>query len=89
MYHQYTLRLDGVDRDALRASLSEKGIPAMVYYPVPLHLQKAYKDVRYGEGAFPVAERLARCVLSLPMHTELDEEQLEYITGEVIRSLGV
>lgn len=89
VYHQYTLRLDGVDRDALRASLSEKGIPAMVYYPVPLHLQKAYKDVRYGEGAFPVAERLARCVLSLPMHTELDEEQLEYITGEVIRSLGV
>ena len=80
VYHQYTLRLMGVDRDALRDALAEKGIPAMVYYPVPLHLQEAYKDARYGEGAFPVAERLADCVLSLPMHTELDEEQLEYIT---------
>ena len=80
VYHQYTLRLMGVDRDALRGALAEKGIPAMVYYPVPLHLQEAYKDARYGEGAFPVAERLAECVLSLPMHTELDEEQLEYIT---------
>lgn len=83
VYHQYTLRLKGVDRDALRGALAEKGIPAMVYYPVPLHLQEAYKDARYGEGAFPVAERLAECVLSLPMHTELDEEQLEYITRSV------
>ena len=83
VYHQYTLRLMGVDRDALRGALAEKGIPAMVYYPVPLHLQEAYKDARYGEGAFPVAERLADCVLSLPMHTELDEEQLEYITRSV------
>ena len=83
VYHQYTLRLMGVDRDALRGALAEKGIPAMVYYPVPLHLQEAYKDARYGEGAFPVAERLAECVLSLPMHTELDEEQLEYITRSV------
>ena len=83
VYHQYTLRLMGVDRDALRDALAEKGIPAMVYYPVPLHLQEAYKDARYGEGAFPVAERLAECVLSLPMHTELDEEQLEYITRSV------
>jgi dTDP-4-amino-4,6-dideoxygalactose transaminase len=83
VYHQYTLRLMGVDRDALRVALAEKGIPAMVYYPVPLHLQEAYKDARYGEGAFPVAERLAECVLSLPMHTELDEEQLEYITRSV------
>lgn len=84
VYHQYTLRLKGVDRDALRVALAEKGIPAMVYYPVPLHLQEAYKDARYGEGAFPVAERLADCVLSLPMHTELDEEQLEYITQSVV-----
>ena len=83
VYHQYTLRLKGVDRDALRGALAEKGIPAMVYYPVPLHFQEAYKDARYGEGAFPVAERLAECVLSLPMHTELDEEQLEYITRSV------
>jgi dTDP-4-amino-4,6-dideoxygalactose transaminase len=52
----------------------------MIYYPIPLHMQKAYQDPRYKEGDFPVAERLVRCVLSLPMHTELTEEQLAYIT---------
>lgn len=84
VYHQYTLRLVGVDRDALRAGLAEKNIPAMVYYPIPLHMQKAYQDPRYQQGDFPVAERLASCVLSLPMHTELDEEQLSYITNAVL-----
>lgn len=84
VYHQYTLRLIGVDRDALREALAEKGIPAMVYYPVPLHLQKAYQDPRYKAGDFPAAEQLAECVLSLPMHTELDEEQLAYITTTLL-----
>lgn len=84
VFHQYTLRLEGVNRDALREALAEKGIPAMIYYPVPLHLQKAYQDSRYQSGDFPVAERLAACVLSLPMHTELDEEQLAYITEHVL-----
>lgn len=84
VYHQYTLRLQGVDRDAVREGLQAKGIPAMIYYPVPLHLQKAYQDPRYQAGDFPVAERLASCVLSLPMHTELDDEQLEYITTNVL-----
>ena len=83
VFHQYTLRVQGIDRDMLKANLQEAGIPAMVYYPVPLHLQKAYQDPRYQPGDFPVAERLAACVLSLPMHTELDEEQLEYITKHV------
>ena len=83
VFHQYTLRVQGIDRDMLKANLQEAGIPAMVYYPVPLHLQKAYQDPRYQPGDFPVAERLASCVLSLPMHTELDEEQLEYITKHV------
>jgi dTDP-4-amino-4,6-dideoxygalactose transaminase len=78
------LRLIDVDRDALRSALSEQGIPAMIYYPVPLHLQKAYQDTRYKPGDFPVAERLAACVLSLPMHTELDNEQLSYITQAVL-----
>ena len=68
----------------MREALAEKGIPAMIYYPVPLHLQKAYQDSRYQPGDFPVAERLAACVLSLPMHTELDEEQLAYITEHVL-----
>ena len=83
-FHQYTLRLVDVDRDALRNALAEKGIPAMIYYPIPLHLQKAYQDSRYKAGDFPVAEKLAACVLSLPMHTELDEEQLIYITETVL-----
>ena len=84
VFHQYTLRVVGADRDKLREGLAERGIPAMIYYPVPLHQQKAYLDPRYKDGDFPVAERLASCVLSLPMHTELDEEQLEYITSNVL-----
>lgn len=84
VFHQYTLRLVDVDRDALRNALAEKGIPSMIYYPIPLHLQKAYQDPRYKAGDFPVAEKLAACVLSLPMHTELDEEQLIYITETVL-----
>lgn len=84
VYHQYTLQLNGIDREALRAHLAERGIPTMIYYPVPLHLQQAYRDARYQPGDFPVAERLCQCVLSLPMHTELSEEQLEYITRSVL-----
>ncbi len=84
VYHQYTLRLIGVDRDKVRAALADRGIPSMIYYPVPLHLQKAYQDPRYREGDFPLAERLCQTVLSLPMHTELDEEQLSYITSNVL-----
>ena len=84
VFHQYTLRVMGADRDKLREELAAKGIPAMIYYPVPLHQQKAYRDPRYKDGDFPVAERLAACVLSLPMHTELDKEQLEYITSNAL-----
>lgn len=84
VFHQYTLRVVGANRNKLRERLAERGIPSMVYYPVPLHQQKAYRNPRYKEGDFPVAERLAQCVLSLPMHTELDNEQLEYITSNVL-----
>lgn len=85
VFHQYTLRVVGADRDTLREGLAAAGIPAMIYYPVPLHQQNAYRDARYKDGDFPVAERLASCVLSLPMHTELDNEQLEYITSNVLK----
>ena len=88
VFHQYTLRVVGADRDALREGLAACGIPAMIYYPVPLHQQKAYLDPRYKDGDFPIAERLAACVLSLPMHTELDEEQLEYITTNVLKLIS-
>ena len=89
VFHQYTLRVVGVDRDQVREGLAERGIPAMIYYPVPLHQQKAYLDPRYKDGDFPVAERLAACVLSLPMHTELDEEQLAFITSSVLELINV
>ena len=84
VFHQYTLKLNGVNRSELQKHLADKGIPAMIYYPVALHLQKAYKDARYKAGDFPVAEKLSECVLSLPMHTEMTEEQLEYITKSVL-----
>jgi dTDP-4-amino-4,6-dideoxygalactose transaminase len=64
--------------------LKEKGIPSMVYYPVSLHLQKAYLNLGYKENDFPVTEELSDIVLSLPMHTELTENQLEYITKTLL-----
>jgi UDP-2-acetamido-2-deoxy-ribo-hexuluronate aminotransferase len=84
VYHQYTMIVLESDRDALKKYLEEKQIPAMIYYPVPLHLQKAYIDSRYKEGDFPVTEALSHQVISLPMHTELDKEQLAYITASVL-----
>ncbi len=84
VFHQYTLQLNGVDRTALRDFLASKDIPAMIYYPIPLHLQKAYLDSRYKAGDFPVTEKLCASVMSLPMHTELDEETLKYITDSVL-----
>ena len=95
VFHQYTLKLRfdtsstsvSEYRTALQKSLEEKGIPAMIYYPVPLHLQKAYQDERYKAGDFPIAEKLCACVLSLPMHTELCDEQLEYIVSCLTQGL--
>lgn len=83
VFHQYTMKTSNVDRFAMQEFLSSKGVPAMVYYPVPLHMQKAYQDPRYQEGDFPVTEALCESVISLPMHTELDEEQLSHIVESV------
>ena len=84
VFHQYTLLTNGIDRNELQKYLMSKDIPAMIYYPVPMHLQKAYTDPRYKSGDFPVSEDLANRVISLPMHTELDEEQLEFIAKGVL-----
>ena len=88
VFHQYTLRILGTDRDALVKHLNEKGIPCGVYYPIPLHKQKAYKDSRYKEADFSVTNQLVEDVISLPMHTELDDEQIEFITSTIIKFIN-
>ncbi len=88
VFHQYTLVLNGADRNQLREYLSARGIPAMIYYPIPLHLQKAYSDSRYKEGDFPVTEHLCKNVISLPMHTELSNDDLQRITSGVLEFLN-
>jgi len=84
VFHQYTLRIIDGDRDGLMQYLLDKGIPCAVYYPIPLHSQKAYLDPRYKEEDFPVTNLLAKQVISLPMHTELDDEQIKFITDLVL-----
>ena len=83
VFHQYTMVLNNVDRTKLREQLAERGIPAMIYYPIPLHMQKAYQSNRYEAGDFPVTEHLCANVLSLPIHTEMSEEELKYISDNV------
>jgi len=84
VFHQYTLVTQDTDRTRLQDFLNTKNVPAMIYYPVPLHMQKAYLDPRYKQGDFPVTEMLSKSVISLPMHPHLDNEQLEYITAAVL-----
>ncbi len=84
VFHQYTLKVKNTNRDALVQHLNENGIPCGVYYPVPLHNQKAYQDERYNEADFTVTNQLVKEVISLPMHTELDDEQIAFITNTII-----
>ena len=84
VFHQYTLRVLKEKRDKLVQHLNENNVPCGVYYPIPLHQQKAYLDSRYDEADFPVTNALVKEVISLPMHTELDDEQIEFITKLVI-----
>lgn len=88
VFHQYTLVASNIERDKMIEYLHSKEIPAMVYYPVPMHLQKAYADPRYQPGDFPVTEHLSNSVISLPMHTELDDEQLNYIKEHVLNFIN-
>jgi len=84
VFHQYTLTLSGVDRNKLKEHLASKEIPAMIYYPVPLHSQPAYRNQMNEGKKYPVTEKLCTSVISLPMHTELDEETLKHITDSVL-----
>ncbi|MEE1884693.1 DegT/DnrJ/EryC1/StrS family aminotransferase [Pedobacter flavus] len=84
VFHQYTLKLsESADRDLLKAFLQEKGVPSMVYYPIALHLQEAFRTPEFKEGDFPISEDLCTRVLSLPIHTEMGEDQLNYIIEAV------
>ncbi len=84
VFHQYTLKFPAGVRDGLKKFLHENGIPSAIYYPVPLHKQKAYAHFRFEPENLTVSTELSKKVLSLPMHTELTGEQLEYITRKVV-----
>lgn len=84
VFHQYVFRVTNGKRDALLDHLQAKGIPCAIYYPIPLHSQKAYADSRYNEADFPVTNQLVKEVIALPMHTELDDEQIKFITDSVL-----
>ena len=88
VFHQYTLKLKDVDRGALVAHLNENNIPCGVYYPIPLHKQKAYVDERYNEADFTVTNELVKSVISLPMHSELDDEQINFISNTVLNFIN-
>jgi dTDP-4-amino-4,6-dideoxygalactose transaminase len=84
VYHQYTLILHDIDRDGLNTYLAEKKIPSMIYYPVPGHRQQMFAAFGGAEYNLKITDWLTERVISLPIHTELDEEQLSYIASEVI-----
>jgi dTDP-4-amino-4,6-dideoxygalactose transaminase len=87
VYHQYTVLLDGVDRNGLNAYLAEQSIPSMIYYPVPGHRQEMFKGFDMSHYDLGVTDWLTERVISLPVHTEMDEEQLIYITGHILSYL--
>lgn len=84
IFHQYTIRVRNGKRDGLKKYLEQHGIPSMIYYPGPLHLQEAYRYLGYTEKDFPVTSELCRQVLSLPMHPDMEKEQIEHITVKVL-----
>ncbi|MCL1850850.1 MAG: DegT/DnrJ/EryC1/StrS family aminotransferase [Bacteroidetes bacterium] len=89
VFHQYTLKLKNANREKVIEKMKEAEIPVMVYYPVPLHLQEAFGYLGYNTGDFPITEKLSECVISLPMHTELTEEQQMFIGRNLIGGLGL
>lgn len=83
VFHQYTLKITNGSRDALKEYLSQEGIPSMIYYPVPLHFQKAFRRPGMETGVFPITENLSKVVISLPIHTEMDADQIEFICSKI------
>jgi len=87
VFHQYTMKIDGIDQFHMQEFMKSKGIPAMIYYPMPLHTQEAYDADRYNDNDFEITNMLCKCVISLPMHTELENDQLKFITDAVLEYL--
>ncbi len=87
VFHQFVIRITNGKRDGLLAHLQENGIPCAIYYPIPLHGQKAYTDERYKESDFPTTNQLCKEVIALPMHTELDDDQIQFIAACVLEYL--
>jgi dTDP-4-amino-4,6-dideoxygalactose transaminase len=85
VFHQYTIRIK--DRDAVKKRLDEARMSSMIYYPVPCHLQAAYRDLGMQPGSLPAAERSAQEVLSLPMYPELTEEQVRTVADAVKKAM--
>lgn len=83
VFHQYTIKVNNNKRDKLKSFLQEKGIPTMIYYPMPLHFQQAFHQVRYKKGDFPICENLCEIVLSLPIHTEMEKDQVVFIANTI------
>ncbi|MCX7987260.1 MAG: DegT/DnrJ/EryC1/StrS family aminotransferase, partial [Bacteroidales bacterium] len=83
-FNQYTITLLKGNRTELQEHLKKVGIPSTIYYPLPLHLQPAFKYLNYKRGSLPISEQLSEKVLSLPMHSELDEEQITFIVNQII-----
>lgn len=83
VFHQYTLKLNGVDRNKLQQLLQEKGVPSMIYYPIPSHKQNMFKEIGGGDFNLPITDSLQERVISLPIHTELTDEELSFICSSV------
>lgn len=88
IFHQYTIRVKNGKRDDLKKFLESKKIPSMVYYPGPLHMQEAYRYLGYRENEFPVTTALCKEVLSLPMHPDMEQEQIDYIILNILKFFG-
>ena len=88
VFHQYTLTLNGVDRDALNQFLADNGVPSMIYYPVPAHKQKMFEAFGGSDFQLDVTDWLTKRVISLPIHTELDEEQQNFVIGKLLQFIG-
>jgi dTDP-4-amino-4,6-dideoxygalactose transaminase len=88
VFHQYTVVLNDVNRDGLNAFLAEHNIPSMIYYPVPGHQQQMFSHYKTAKVSLPVTDWLTERVISLPIHTEMDNEQLNFITTKVLEYIN-